>query len=330
MKIEQNEKLVMFETTEIPDIFFSEYLNSMPGDFVKLYLYLIFLAKYSGEININDLSKKLALSVTTINDGLNFLEKEGFILRNQTGFIIINLQEKTLNNLYSLKIDNSSERIEQNSKNKERIKLIQYLNNKYFQGIMGPTWYTDIDIWMDKFGFDEQVMISLFDYCYRKSALHKNYVQAVADAWRLNKIKTIDDLENYYKKQEKLVKIKKDIAKKLGRKGSLTQYEEAYIETWVNEYNYELPIIEIALKRTTLNSAPNFEYLNNMIKDWHERNLTTPEQVNEFLEARKKQKKTTKDIKQNVKKESFNQRSYSNLSFLYANRNLKGEENASK
>lgn len=330
MKLEQSEKIIMFETTEIPDIFFAEYLSNMPGEYLKIYLYLIFLAKYNGEININDLSKKLALPIKTINEGMDYLEKEGFILRNQKGFIIINLQEKTLNNLYNLKIESSSEKIKENAKNKERIKLIQYLNNKYFQGVMGPTWYSDIDIWMDKFGFDEQVMISLFDYCYRKSALHKNYIQTVAEAWRLNKIKTIDDLETYYIAQEKLMKIKKDIAKKLGRKGNLTQYEEAYIETWVNEYKYDLPIIEIALKRTTLNSSPNFEYLNNIIKDWHERNLTTPEQINEFIENRKKQKKTTKEIQEKVKKESFEQRKYNDLSYLYANKNEEGASNGNK
>ena len=54
-------------------------------------------------------------------------------------------------------------------------------------------------------------MINLFDYCYNKSALHKNYVQAVAEAWGLNKIKNLDDLENYYMGQEKLMKIKKEI-----------------------------------------------------------------------------------------------------------------------
>ena len=330
MKLEQRDKIILFETTEIPDIFLSEYLNTMPGEYLKIYLYLIFLAKYNGEININDLSKKLALSIKTINEGIDYLEKEGYILRNSKGYMIINLQEKTLNNLYSLKIETTKEKIEENAKNKERIKLIQYINNKYFQGIMGPTWYSDIDIWMDKFGFDEQVMISLFDYCYRKSALHKNYIQTVAEAWRLNKIKTIDDLENYYKGQEKLVKIKKTIAKKLGRKGNLTQYEEAYIENWINEYNYDLPIIEIALKRTTLNSSPNFEYLNNVIKDWHERNLETPEQINEFIETRKKQKKTKKEIQEKVKKESFEQRKYDDLSYLYANKNEKGANNGNQ
>lgn len=327
MKLEQNEKSIMFATTEIPDIFFAEYLSSMPGEYLKIYLYLSFLSKYNGEININDLSKKLAIPINTINEGMKYLEKEGFILRKQSGFIVVDLQEKTLNNLYTLKIQTSEEKIEQNAKNKERIRLIEYLNNKYFQGVMGPTWYTDIDTWFDKYGFDEQVMINLFDYCYTKSALHKNYVQTVAEAWGLNKIKNLDDLDNYYMGQEKLMKIKKEIAKKLGRRNGLTQYEEAYIETWVNEYKYDLSIIEIALKRTTLRSNASFEYINNIIKDWNDRNLRTPIQVNEFLEQRKKQNKDTKELQKQVKKESFEQRTYSNLNFLYANKDIEGVEN---
>ena len=71
-----------------------------------------------------------------------------------------------------------------------------------------------------------------------------------------------DDMKAYYQKQEKLVKIKKTIAKKLG-KPTLTQYEEAYIEKWVIDFGYDLNIIEIALKRTTFKSNPTFEYFNN-------------------------------------------------------------------
>ena len=321
MKLEQNDKSIMFSVTEIPDIFLSEHIGSMPGDYLKIYLYINFLSKYNGEININDLSKKLALSINTINDGMRYLEKEGFILRKPTGFVVTDLQEKTLNDLYTLKIQTSQEKLAQNEQNKKRIKLMEYLNNKYFQGIMGPVWYTDIDTWMDKYGFDEQVMINLFDYCYSKSALHKNYVQVVAESWGLNKVKTLDDLEKYYREQEKLMKMKKEIAKKLGRRSGLTQYEEAYIETWVNEYKYDMSIIELALKKTTSRANASFEYINNIIKDWNERNLRTPAQVSQFLEQRKQQNKTTKEIKKQVKKENFEQREYSNLSFLYANKN---------
>ena len=193
---------------------------------------------------------------------------------------------------------------------------------------MGPSWYNDIDIWFEKYGFDKQVMIALFDYCFKKSALHKNYIQAVAEAWGLNKIQNLDDLENYYIKQDKLMKIKKAIAKKLGKHSGLTQYEEAYIEKWVNDFNYDMNIIEIALKRTTSKSSFSFEYLNSIISDWNERNLRTPAQVTDFLEKRKQQTKDEKQLKKQVKKETFEQREYSNLSFLYANNDiLEGENN---
>ena len=37
---------------------------------------------------------------------------------------------------------------------------------------------------------------ALFDYCFNRSALHKKYVQTVAEAWSHNKIKTYNDLED--------------------------------------------------------------------------------------------------------------------------------------
>lgn len=328
MKLERNGKHMIFSTTELPDVFFSEYLGDMPGDYLKIYLYIVFLSKYGKEIKVNDISKKLALPFNVISEGMKYLENKGLVLRKPHGYVIIDLQEKTLNELYKPNIKTDSEKINQNSENKERIKLVEYINNRYFQGIMGPTWYNDIDLWFEKYKFDKQVMIALFDYCYNKSALHRNYIQAVAEAWGGSNIKDLGDLENYYVQQDKMMKIKKTIAKKLGKHSGLTQYEEAYVEKWVNEYKYEMDVIEIALKRTTFKSNPSFEYINNILTDWYERNLKTPTEINEFLEKRKQQNKNEKELKTKVKKESFEQREYSDLSFLYANKDIiEGENN---
>ena len=116
---------------------------------------------------------------------------------------------------------------------------------------MSPSWYSDIDLWFKKFEFDEEVMIALFQYCFDKSALHKNYVKTVAEAWHSSNIKTFTDLEEYDDNIQKIKKIKKNISKKLGLTRNLTQYEEAYIEKWIQEYKYNLEIIELALKKTT-------------------------------------------------------------------------------
>ena len=244
------------------------------------------------------------------------------VKKKTTGYIIVDLQESTLHNLYTPNLTMSKEKVEQTAKNQSKAKAIEHINNMYFQGIMGPSWYNDIDLWFKKYNFDEQVMIALFDYCYNRSALHKNYVQTVAEAWGANNIHTWNDLDNYDQKQEKLNKMKKTIAKKLGKYGGLTQYEEAYIENWVMDFGYDMDVIELALRRTTFKQNPTFEYINNIITDWHERNLKTPSEVEAFLEQRKKQTKNVKEMKAQVNKANFKQREYDNLDFLYANASI--------
>lgn len=319
MKLEQNDKTLLFSETTIPDIFFSDYLSQIPGDYLKIYLYTLFLSKYNKDIKLNDLSKKLNIPLKSISEGFKFLEENKLLTKKSTGYLIVDLQEATLHELYTPNLTVSKEKVEQTAKNQSRAKAIEHINNMYFQGIMSPSWYNDIDIWFKKYNFDEQVMIALFDYCYNRSAMHRNYVQTVAEAWASNKIKTWNDLDIYYEKQEKLNTLKKTISKKLGKHRNLTQYEEAYIENWVLNFGYDMDIIEIALKRTTLKQAPTFEYINTIITDWHDRNLKTPSEVNAFIEQRKKLSKDTKNLKNQVEKVNYEQRKYENLDFLYAN-----------
>ena len=160
---------------------------------------------------------------------------------------------------YTPNLTLTPEAIKNNSKSQYRAKAIESINNQYFQGIMSPSWYSDIDLWFKKYEFDEQVMVSLFDYCFGKSALHKNYVQTVSEAWSKNNIKTFNDLENYYQKRDNMTKIKKAIAKKLGRYTAFTEFEEEYIEKWVIDYGYSLDVINLALKKTTSKANPTFD-----------------------------------------------------------------------
>ena len=325
MKLESTDNSILFSHTEIPDIFFTEYLSQANGDFVKVYLCLVFLAKYDKDIKLNDLSKKLNIPINIIQEALAFWENLGVITKKLNGYIINNLQEIELHKSYSPNLTLSPEKIENNAKNEYRAKAIESINNTYFQGVMSPSWYSNIDLWFKKYEFDEQVMVQLFNYCFNKSALHKNYIQTVAEAWASNNIKTYNDLEIYYQKYENMTKIKKAIAKKLGRYTPLTQFEEAYIDKWILEYNYSLDIINIALKKTTSKANFSFDYLDKLISDWHERNLKTPSEVEKFLAEFKTQTKNIKELEKKTNYNNYNKRNYDNLNNLYANkRNIEG------
>lgn len=319
MKLEQSANSLLFSTTNIPDAFFTEYFPQASGTAIKVYLYLFFLSKYGKEIKINDLSKKLDIPLKDIQDSIKYWESLGLLIRKNSGYEFANMQEIELFKLYNPKVSQSPEQIKETAKNQYRAKAISAINNEFFQGVMSPSWYGDIDLWFSKYGFDEEVMVALFRYCFNRSALHRNYIQAVAEAWSQNNIKTYTDLDKYYEQQEALSKVKKSIAKKLGISRQLSQYEEAYIEKWMNDFGYNMPIIEIALKKTTSKSNPNFDYINKILEDWNDRNLRTPEAVNKFLLDTKQKNKDIKTIEKKTGYNNYSQRSYNNLSDLYAN-----------
>ena len=319
MKLENADLSSLFSNTLLPDIFFSEYLSEASGDFIKVYLYMVFLSKYDKDIKINDLSKKLVLPVKTIQDAVKYWEDQGLITKKNTGYIINNLQEIELHKLYKPKTALSAEQVQKSAENQKRAKAIDYINNKYFSGLMPTTWYPEIELWFKKYHFDEEVMIALFGYCFDNSALHKNYVQTVAEAWSKNNIKTFNDLDIYYEKQEKLKLIAKTISKKLGLSRSLTQYEYAYIEKWNIDFGYGLDIIEIALKRTTSKANPSFDYLDKLLTDWHERGFKIPEDVQNFLAEMKQKNKNIKKLEKETGYDKYEQRTYDNLDNLYAN-----------
>lgn len=319
MKLEQNDKSMLFSYTELPDVFFTEYLSAAKGDYIKVYLYMLFLSKYNKDVKITDLSKKLSLPFNLIQEAIAYWESQGAITKKTTGYILTNLQEKELLALYSPKLTSSPEQLEQTAQSKSRATAIENINNLYFQGVMSPSWYNDIDLWFKKYQFDEQVMISLFNYCFEKSALHRNYVQTVAEAWSKSNIKSFMDLDNYYQKQEKLNLIKKSISKKLGFTRKLTQFEEAYVEKWSIEYGFSQDIIDIALKKTTSKSNPNFDYIDKILSDWNERGFKTSTEIQEFINQLKEKSKKTKELEKKSNFKLYEQRNYDNLDMLYAN-----------
>ena len=295
MKLEQSDNSLILSETTIPDVFFTEYLSQASGDAIKVYLYLYFLAKYGKDIKINDLAKKLDLSLKVIQDSIKYWESQGLLIRKNQGFIVANIR---------------------------RARAIDTINNEFFQGVMSPSWYSDIDLWFKKYGFSEEVMIALFRYCFDKSALHRNYITTVAQGWANNGIKTFSDLDKYYQKEEKVKSIETSIKRKLRLPRNLTIYEEAYVEKWNITYGYGMDVIDLALKQSSTKYNITFEYLDKLLTDWHEHGFKTPEQIQKYLINQKnkpKQETAEKKKTSSTPKSNFTGRKYDDLNQFFKN-----------
>jgi DnaD/phage-associated family protein len=305
-------KSILYSDTLVPDIFINEYMPSMDGDCVRIYIHCLFLSKYNKYATMKELSKKLDIDINKVKDSLLYLESIGVISKkeNSSSIVLNDLKEKEIKKMYRLKTTSTAdEAILSSERNKKRNSIITAINNKFFQGVMPPSWYTDIDAWFDKYGFEEDVMFALFQYCYEHSGLSKNYITKVADSWYSRNIRNSFDLDNYSIQYQKFKDVRGKIVKKLRLSRNLTEYESVYVENWIETYKYDFEIIELALKKTSKKTNPSFEYLNSIIKDWYENGLRTKDEIMAYDSSRSRNIKQSK-VSEIPQHNNFTQRKY--------------------
>lgn len=311
MLFEQNMSL-LYSDTQVSDVFITEYLPSMDSVYVKVYLYSLFLGKYNKQAAAEDIAKKLDLDVEKVKEAVTYLESVGIMLRKNNRIVMADLKEKEIHRLYRPKTTSSPEEAVQSAeRNKKRNSIISAINNAFFQGVMSPAWYTDIDSWFDKYHFEEDVMYSLFQHCYDHHALSRQYITTVADSWMNKGIKNSFDLDKYFIEYQQLREMKAQITKKLNAGRRLTEIEELLVEKWVFQFNFSLEIIDLAFKEAVGKRNP-FRTVDTILTDWHEKALKSVDEVKAHIAARAVQKpEQSKKGKDNVPRYAdFDQRNY--------------------
>lgn len=317
-------KSILYSDTHISDIFITEYMPLLSSDSVKVYLYCLFLSKHSKNASTEEFAKSLGLEVSKVKECFAQLENVGVLCWKENGLVLHDLKEKEIKKMYRLKTTSTPEEAVSNcEKNKKRNEIIYTINNTFFQGVMSPSWYTDIDAWFDRYQFDEDVMLTLFQYCFDQKGLVKPYIEKVAENWKNRNIRNSFDLDNYSIEYKKFKDARGAIVKKLKLGRHLTEYEEEYVQKWVMDYGYNIESIDLALKKTTSKTNPNFNYLNSIITDWHKNNLKTTEEIAVYeTTRRKKSSKASPAASSTVpQRGNFEQRNYEDgyLNSLYEN-----------
>ena len=307
---------------DLPGIFVSNVMSSLDELSLKLYIYIKFLAKNNMEFSASDIAKKLRIKVSELEEVLDKLESEELILKTVDGYDILDVKEQEINKIYIPKLEPKVSKAKTQTEQK-RIAAATAINDSFFQGIMALSWYVDISTLFEKYGFEEDVMIALFHECNERKALKKNYVFKVAESWYKGGVKTFEQLEDYLNEQEKLNQIKGKMKSKLRLGRSFTEYEEACIKSWIDDFKYTFDEIDYAIKKTISIGTPSIGYINGILKNWKEKgynNLAEIVSAEEVLSKQKINKETPKVTKQNnLKHKNYEQRKDINWNDFYDN-----------
>ena len=266
--------------TPVSNIFIERYMPKARGEFVKVYL-LMLKYSFTGEPGVNStvLATSLNLLESDIVNALNYWNDEGIIK-------LIPIDNMGNFNIEFVDISNEG------ATTVEKFNLVEELTNtsngsmlkdigKLLGRTLSPSEVETYIGWKNDFHFSSELILILIEYCASKGKTNFRYIEKVAIAWNEMKIKTIDDAQNYIRKNEDKWGTYREILKFLGiRNTDIMKPQEDMLEKWTSTYNYSLDVIkkacDICFQR--LNRA-DFKYIDGILSSWNKDNLKTLQDI---------------------------------------------------
>lgn len=281
MQIDESRKLLLSDTL-VPDIFITELMPALSGLAVKVYLYLLMTARNHRQVSESDLARRLGSDVDTIKSANLELAQAGLLVIHDRSLELCDIKAAEIERTYRPRTSAPpTENNEHSERYNKREQLMKEIAKTFFQGLMAPSWYAEIENWFDRYHFEPEVIYALFQECGRRNKLNsKAYISKVAENWAARKIVTHQDLSRYFLEYEKIHKITAKIGRKLRK--SMTEYDEEMVSRWVEQYGYDFDLIEIALRKTVKLANPNLEFIDKILKEWFGNQLQTLEQVTAY------------------------------------------------
>ncbi len=285
MQIEESQRLLLSDTL-VPDLFIMEHLPALSGLAVKVYIYALFCTRSRHALTEGDLARRMGEESDTVKAALAELAAAGLIELRDRGFTFIDIKWAEIEKTYRPRTAATpAEAVAAQKALPLREKLMSDIAKTFFQGLMSPSWYSEIDSWFDRFRFEPEVVYALFQECARRNKLNsKAYIAKVAESWSGRGIVTYADLNRYFLSYEEITRMGRKIGRKLRR--TMTEFDLEKVERWIEKFGYGDDVIEIALRKTARLANPSLDYADRLLEEWFSHQLRDADAVNAYEEAK--------------------------------------------
>lgn len=292
--------------TAVPDAFIKKYMPEAPGEYVKVFIFLLMLSdKKDADTDIESLSRFLNISESEVKAALIYWEEKK----------LLDIFYKS-GNIAGIKIRlSSTEQIRDNHKlSPSRVKNLMtensdaqtlcYVTEQYLSRPLTATEISTLLYFLDELKFSVELCEYLVEYCISKGHPSIRYIEKVGLAWHKNGYSTPEEARSH---SSEWSKIHFEVLKAFGISGrNPVKKEIEYIDKWYKKYCFSLEIISEACSITLSKTGKqSFEYADKILARWHGAGVKTLKDI-EDLEKEFKSKQTLIEPKKNSKNQFLN------------------------
>jgi len=264
-----SDKYAMFDVTPVENLFIQEYMLRADGDFVKVYLYGLMQCYHPMEsASVPTIARDLGLDAGRVENAFAYWERMGLVRRvadHPPQYAFQNLKQIQLmraqddDGLYRYADFNNSLQAQFGS---ERL-----LHRQDFERVYD---------WIEGLGLPEEVVLMLISAQIKIRNSKKfqfKSLDRLAREWSEAGVRTIADAEAMARTSSEEYLQVKQVYKKLGKRHSVSEPDEALYRKWRDDWGFDLQTILAACEETT-KGVPTFGYLNGILERMRGEGLT--------------------------------------------------------
>lgn len=267
--------------TCVPDNFIENYMPMANGDYVKIYLYLLYCLKNDKMLSVSSLADLFQCTENDIKRALKYWENKK----------LLSMEETASGELLSLSLTDGETAAAKEEpaaipqtvsvpekqhysatetkafKEQGEIKQLLFACEQYIGKQLTRTDLETLLYFYDKLNFSADLIEYLVEYSVSKDKRSLRYMEAVALEWHKKGIKTVEEAKLDSKPFAKECYL---VLKALGiNNHDPLPTEVDYVNRWMTEYGFTIDIILEACNRTIMQiHNPKFEYVDGILRAW--------------------------------------------------------------
>lgn len=255
----QDDSMLKFGITPLDNIFILDYLPAAKGDYVKVYLYALFLSQHPKEdLTLSELAQDLSMTESEVDSALRYWERRRLITRESDHPLVYRLISPM--QLYATGAQN----LEADGP------FVAFSEDVY--ALFGdrrkvtPAEIARAYEWVQDLQLPQETVLMLLAHSIATRGVQFSFKSAEADAIRMHEAGalTAEDAEAFFAHTRKVHDGTRAVLRRLGKRRQPSQDEMDLYRKWMDEWKYAPEAILEACSETT-KGEPTMAYLDGIL-----------------------------------------------------------------
>ena len=305
--------------TQVCNTFIDEHMTDANESQIKIYLYLLRCMGAGMGVSVSSIADRFNYMEKDILRALMYWDKQGLLsveFDSDKNIVSIYLNdclvaadddtatsesepgsiENVASNMVTSDPDSTSHFYPQDQimqfKNMEEVRSLIFMTEHYLGKALSKNDINTLIYMYDELHFPVELLEFLIEYCVNNGHRNMRYIEKTAIAWAADNITSVEAAK---KSISRFRKEYYDILKAYGISNrNPVEVEIEYMSKWLDEYCFEINMIEEAINRTIINiSKPSYSYTDKILSDWYAKKITSLNMLPDYDKERPKKRVNT-------------------------------------